>query len=288
MQKDTPLYLRDEMDLSGFTEKDREIFEKFSKDGFVVIDLPVGDLPERIIAEVEYDETDRRRKQDAWKDSPAVRDLALDAFVMEKLAMLYGRKPFAFQTLNFPVGTQQLTHSDTIHFCSDPADYMAGVWVALEDIDEDNGPLHYFPGSHRYPQITLDDLGISGEGSKDMRIYREIYEPKIQDVTKGLPFEQGLIKKGQALIWSANLLHGGSPILDPARSRHSQVTHYLFDDCQYWTPLLSGGDYRHYRYPYDIASGRSVTPYGQLPVSENNLIRIKRKFGRVMEKLTGS
>ena len=28
---------------------------------------------------------------------------------------------------------------------------MCGVWVALEDITEDNGPLHYYPGSHRLP-----------------------------------------------------------------------------------------------------------------------------------------
>jgi len=30
---------------------------------------------------------------------------------------------------------------------------MCGVWLALEDIDADNGPLIYYPGSHRGPHF---------------------------------------------------------------------------------------------------------------------------------------
>ena len=47
------------------------------------------------------------------------------------------------------------------------------------------------------------------------------------------------IKKGQAIIWASNLLHGGEKILRPGASRHSQVTHYFFDDCVYYSPRLS-------------------------------------------------
>ena len=58
-------------------------------------------------------------------------------------------------------------------------------------------------------------------------------------VGKDLPIEYGLIKKGQALIWSANLLHGGSPAKDPNRTRKSQVTHFFFEGTRYYTPLMS-------------------------------------------------
>ena len=51
--------------------------------------------------------------------------------------------------------------------------------------------------------------------------------------------ETFLARKGQALIWCANLLHGGSPQTDPTRTRWSQVTHYFFDDCIYYTPAFS-------------------------------------------------
>ena len=32
-----------------------------------------------------------------------------------------------------------------------PEGFMCGVWVALEDMDMDNGPLVYYPGSHQLP-----------------------------------------------------------------------------------------------------------------------------------------
>ncbi len=46
-------------------------------------------------------------------------------------------------------------------------------------------------------------------------------------------------KKGEALIWSANLLHGGAVQKDPKRTRWSQVTHYYFENCAYYTPMYS-------------------------------------------------
>jgi hypothetical protein len=80
------------------------------------------------------------RLQDAWKMSRNVHRIAVAPQVLGALRELYHREPLPFQTLNFPVGTQQFAHSDTIHFNSAPAGFMAGVWVAMEDIDMDNGP----------------------------------------------------------------------------------------------------------------------------------------------------
>jgi hypothetical protein len=34
-------------------------------------------------------------------------------------------------------------------------------------------------------------------------------------------------------------MHGGTTQLDPGRTRWSQVTHYFFDDCAYYTPMMS-------------------------------------------------
>ena len=46
-------------------------------------------------------------------------------------------------------------------------------------------------------------------------------------------------KKGDALIWSSKLIHGGSPVRKPGSTRWSQVTHYFFEDCIYLTPQFS-------------------------------------------------
>ena len=106
------------------------------------------------------------RIMDAWKISDNVKTIALNPKSSGILRELYGRKPLPFQTLNFPFGTQQAAHSDTIHFNSKPPGYMAGVWVALEDMDMDNGPLVYYPGSQKLPEVTMQDVGVEADYSE--------------------------------------------------------------------------------------------------------------------------
>ncbi|WP_411870894.1 phytanoyl-CoA dioxygenase family protein [Vulcanococcus limneticus] len=174
------------------------------------------------------------RIQDAYAECDAVRALATDSGVLALLQELYQRRPLPFQTLNFLHGTQQATHSDTIHFHCFPQRWMCGVWVAMEDVDMNNGPLHYYPGSHRLPVLDAHDTScLSGR--------YDLYEQAIQNLIAitELQVRQFLPKKGDCLIWTANLLHGGDPILDRSRTRISQVTHYYFEGCDYYTPLQS-------------------------------------------------
>ncbi len=177
-----------------------------------------------------------------WKASRAVRSIALSSRVFRLLRQLYGREPRPFQTLNFPIGTEQRIHSDIIHFNSDPVSYMCGVWVALEDIDMQNGPLVYYPGSHKLPIVTMEDVA-AGPGPEHYPLYEAYVAEKVQELA--LVPHHAILKKGQCLIWSANLLHGGSVHRDKDRTRHSQVTHYYFEGCQYFSPLSSYGGYRH-------------------------------------------
>ena len=49
-----------------------------------------------------------------------------------------------------------------------------------------------------------------------------------------------LLKKGDFLIWDANLLHGSPMCLDNSRTRLSQVTHYHFSDVElFYNPAFS-------------------------------------------------
>ena len=57
---------------------------------------------------------------------------------------------------------------------------------------------------------------------------------------------------------SANLLHGGSRQLATQRTRHSQVTHYFFEGCRYYTPLLSRGRDVAWRHPVSISPADNV------------------------------
>jgi len=278
--EDRPFFLREDLEsaVSSLDQRQQTQVLDFANQGYLVVDPEIDEI-DAIAEQLSGDALryeDEGRIQDAWRTNENVRRLALDQAILETLELLYGRKAFAFQTLNFPVGTQQMTHSDTIHFSSTPADFMAGVWIALEDMDAENGPLHYYPGSHRLPHLTMDDLGVSGWEMSGYSLYAEHYEPAIQKIIedRSLRKEQAHIRKGQALIWSANLLHGGDPIVDTNRSRHSHVTHYFFRGCRYWTPLHSGSGKTFRRCPYNIATGTNVTRLGEFPISEFLLRRI--------------
>jgi hypothetical protein len=57
------------------------------------------------------------------------------------------------------------------------------------------------------------------------------------------------VHKGQAVIWAANLLHGGSLQRDRSRTRHSQVTHYFFEGSRVFNPMTVKGEHVFWDYP---------------------------------------
>lgn len=180
------------------------------------------------------------RVQDAWRFDEDVKAIAANAQILELLNTLYGRRAFPFQTLNFPVGTQQALHTDSVHFSSIPERFMCGVWVAMEDIKAAAGPLVYLPGSHRWPVLTNALVGRRGWGVEQPSAQTpfERVWAALADASALQP-ERFLARKGQALIWAANLLHGGDEQADRSMTRWSQVTHYYFGNCIYYTPAFS-------------------------------------------------
>ena len=185
------------------------------------------------------------RLQDLWEVVPEVKSIALDNYVLYLLEELFGRRPKPFQTLNFPVGTEQAVHSDSVHFNSEPFGLMCGVWVALEDISHDQGPLVYFPQSHKLPEITSEATGFDPTSENYQRLVL-YWEEQIKE--KSYQRKLGIIKKGQAIVWHANLLHGGSPQTDKSKTRNSQVTHYYFEGAKPWRQLQSSA-YKEYFEP---------------------------------------
>ena len=265
-----------------------EQLDGFERDGFLILDNPCSErLIDAIVEEFEDRFNDRfdpgpetmrdgvryavhpklrgkyqwQRIQNAWKVSDVARELALAPRVMDVLKALYGRQPKPFQTLNFPVGTQQQPHADAMFFASEPDGYMCGVWVALEDVDTENGPLVYFPGSHKLPSPTVErveeaigeriDPGqfasqaeLRSERNRQYATYcRQLIE------SHGLEPQHATINKGQAMIWASNLLHGGAVQKDPARTRRSQVSHYLFAGSRLHRPLWSEQGRVYWDYP---------------------------------------
>ena len=246
---DSPLF--PSLSSAGVFGAHQAVAEQLNAQGFALIDLGQQLMAQvaqtiRAALEPQFDlvawrsagATGGLRIQDAWQQVQAVKQLALQPLLLEILECVYGRQPFAFQTLNFPVGTQQHLHSDAVHFHSESAGFMCGVWVALEDIHVDAGPLEYVPGSQTLPYLQAHDVGVASNPGAgfSQTIFQQAWKAMVE--AQGLTCQRFTPRLGEALIWSANLLHGGSAVVDPSLSRWSQVTHYFFEGCRHYTPML--------------------------------------------------
>ncbi|GAC1574348.1 MAG: hypothetical protein NVS3B5_04590 [Sphingomicrobium sp.] len=251
---ESPLFAQilPDMDLSNDEEA---IARSLNEKGFAVIEFPDPEILDRIerikrslvphfgIDFGDHDAIARAgnpRIQDAWHDNDDVRAIAANPKIIDLLSRLYRRQAVPFQTLNFPVGTEQHPHSDSAHFSSLPERFMCGVWLAFEDIHPDSGPLVYYPGSHKWPIVTNAMVGQLGwqTNSDNAQAYAEPTWRAMIDA-HGAQKQSFTPRCGQALIWAANLLHGGMARGNNQLTRWSQVTHYYFRDCVYYTPAFS-------------------------------------------------
>jgi len=230
---------------------------QFHEKGYVVLDLGLTDEQlDTIKHEIDFiNSNDKTKTQDeryhyskgkrifeGWKQSKILRDLSLNPKVLNFLNLMYQRTPVPFQTITFNYGSNQPLHSDLLHFSSMPQRWMTACWIALEDMDENNGTLAYVPESHKLPIFDFYDLNIKtpkfGEQFEAYAEYEEFLRQLVE--SKQLKTENLICKRGQALIWASNLLHGGNEIKDESRSRYSHVTHYYFNGCdKYYSPLFS-------------------------------------------------
>ncbi len=168
----------------------------------------------------------------AFRQSKILKSMGNDKRLLKILSMLMNKKVNLFQSINFIKGSQQRTHSDSIHMTTFPYGNLIAVWVALEDIDSTVGPLHYYPGSHKLPYVLNRDYDNVGSKFKlGNKTYAD-YEDQIEKIVgeNNLKKKVFLAKKGDVLIWHANLLHGGEKVINTHGTRKSMVFHYYTND----------------------------------------------------------
>ena len=142
--------------------------------------------------------------------------------------LVLGQTCVASQSLCFLYGSNQSLHRDPWFVVTTPIANMMAAWIALEDIDPDSGPLTFVPGSHRLPYKPLPSGDIVFHDPQVTEENRSDHRKHMTDMMEahGLNVETFSAKKGQALIWHSSLIHGGSVVRDPSKTRKSFVIHY--------------------------------------------------------------
>lgn len=167
-----------------------------------------------------------------YKHSPVIKEVMHDKGLLQLLSFILDKETVPFQTLNFVKGSGQRAHSDSIHMTTYPLGYLIASWIALEDINENAGPLFYYPGSHKLPYLLNDDFENYSSrfklGNKDYTDYEDL----VEDILSKTSYRKKIFlpQKGDVLIWHANLIHGGMPVVNPELTRKSMVIHYYAKD----------------------------------------------------------
>lgn len=158
-----------------------------------------------------------------FTESDVVADAVFDKDLRSALERLLDAEPVTINSLNFRHGSQQPAHIDTWYMPPPKAGSLVVASLSLEDVHADAGPLFYYPGSHRIPPYVFSHGGIHAVDA-EMPACRAYLDREI--ASRNLKKELLFGKKGDIFLWHAQLLHGGSPINDLARTRSSLVVHY--------------------------------------------------------------
>jgi phytanoyl-CoA hydroxylase len=137
-----------------------------------------------------------------------------------------------YTSLYFERGSNQEIHRDTPYFSTNPENLYMGMWIALEDVDQSNGPLEVIPGGHKLPKPNLNEIitkNYPQGGDVDpysMGLWCD-YQAAIhaQCALAKLKKQQAWMQKGDIIIWHANTPHGGAKTIDNSRTRNSIVYH---------------------------------------------------------------
>ncbi len=218
-------------------ELSKESIGSFDDQGYCVIrNFLSEDLVNKINAEIDRLLAEKKIKfkngnklMFAINKSKLLNEIWQDKKFKKFLDYLIRGKAKLFQSINFINGSEQKTHSDSIHMTTFPLGGLLGVWVALEKVSIDNGTIHYYPRSHKLPYYMNRDYDNVGTkyrlGTNGYKAYEKMIESKLEEnkIEKQI-FEAN---PGDLFIWHANLLHGGEPHIDKNRTRKSMVLHYF-------------------------------------------------------------
>jgi ectoine hydroxylase-related dioxygenase (phytanoyl-CoA dioxygenase family) len=148
------------------------------------------------------------------------------------LDAMFDSETCVYTSLYFERGSAQDIHRDSPYFVTKPEYSYFGVWVALEDTDESNGALQVVRGGHLQEELDLERIALrffpdlDNIKSHSAELW-DAYQKELQQqcAERGLFVGQVTVKKGDTIIWHPQLPHGGSPIRDIKRTRHSFVMH---------------------------------------------------------------
>lgn len=198
----------------------------------------------------------------------------LNGRILDVIEVLIGPDVLALQSMMFlnpPGRGGQGWHQDSCYIKTHP-DTLIGAWVALEEVDEDNGCLWVVPGSNHEPVYPPVEIG--GGNVHAVNAFSDLHDvhnvSHLDDnvntlskvVAKYPPPISVPLSPGDVLFFHSHLFHRSYPNRTKDRYRRSYVLHYC--NARSWVPWDHDGyegDSGNYR--QILARGRTHLPYAE-------------------------
>ena len=231
--------------LERFPEPIRESIRSWPEEGYAVLEsffAPelIDQINVEIAEQLEHGKLGFNlggdRVRNVFKRCPSAGQALTDPQLTDVLSYLLGRDVGIWQSISFFRGSRQGAHSDAFHMTTAPPGNLIVIWIALEDVSADSGPVFYVPGTHKLKEIVTEDLALTNGSKLFVSDKTQPYYERIKQQVResGRQPVRFLAKKGDVLIWHSNLLHGGGPITNPESTRRSLVAHYYGKDTLRW------------------------------------------------------
>ena len=165
------------------------------------------------------------RVMDFHDVSPAARRVMFHPRVVAGLRLILEQAPVAMQSLFFEYGSEQAVHQDFPYVQAKILSHLVGCWIALEDVGPDNGPLFYYPGSHRVEKFDWGGGSLRFDGVSEHQV--PVFEAHLEQACQAAGLEKQTFHaaKGDVFLWHSALAHGGSAVASE-QTRKSLVAHF--------------------------------------------------------------
>lgn len=194
--------------------------------------------------------------------------------ILDVTEAIIGPDVYALQSMMFlnpPGRGGQGWHQDSYYIKTHP-DTMVGAWIALEEVDEENGCLWVVPGSNHEPIYPPEWVGGGNvhalDAFKDLNSVENVshLDDEVNTLSKVVanypPPIPVPMKPGDVLFFHSHLFHRSYPNRTADRYRRSYVCHYC--NARSWVPWDHDGyEGETGNYRQILARGRTHLPYAE-------------------------
>ncbi|VDL62468.1 unnamed protein product, partial [Nippostrongylus brasiliensis] len=128
------------------------------------------------------------------------------------------------------IGGAVTDHIDATFLFVEPIDHLVGLWIAVDDADEENGCLAFIPGSHK--RSSVDYRFVRTHKTDGSPLLKFTGERPTYDQSK---FVSVPVKKGSLIIIHGLVVHKSEPNTS-TKSRHAYTLHIMEGKNTKWSP----------------------------------------------------